>query len=105
MFNCLFKKYSKNIRYVDIVLVETHLLMFYMDIKIPTKFSNNIIQHTLSVRLGIRKFILVADMPKEATIKRLRKKCEKVLKITRCIKIREDRKNYKIIKSLVKKFQ
>ena len=105
--------YSKNIakildKHVDIVLVGDSMANVLYGHKNTHKISlNNIIQHTLSVRLGIRKSILVADMPKGSynNQKIAEKNAKKVIKITRCdaIKLESDRKNYKIIKSLVKK--
>ncbi len=105
--------YSKNIaqildKHVDIVLVGDSMANVLYGHKNTHKISlNNIIQHTLSVRLGIRKSILVADMPKGSynNQKIAEKNAKKIIKITRCdaIKLESDRKNYKIIKSLVKK--
>ena len=53
--------------------------MFYMDIKIHIKLSlENIIQHSKSVKMGIKKSLLVVDMPKGTynNYKICRKKCK-----------------------------
>ena len=84
--------YSKNIakildKHVDIVLVGDSMANVLYGHKNTHKISlNNIIQHTLSVRLGIRKSILVADMPKGSynNQKIAEKNAKKVIKITRC---------------------
>ena len=61
--------YSKSIakildKYVDIILVGTQWLMFCMVIKNTHKITlDNIIQHSASVKMGIKIFIVV-DMPK-----------------------------------------
>ena len=76
--------YSKNIakildKHVDIVLVGDSMANVLYGHKNTHKISlNNIIQHTLSARLGIRKSILVADMPKGSyNNQKIAEKCEK----------------------------
>ena len=62
--------YSKNIakildRYVDIVLVGDSMANVLYGHKNTHQISlENIIQHTLSVKRGIKKSLLVVDMPK-----------------------------------------
>ena len=67
----------------------------------------NIIQHTLSVKMGVKKSLLVVDMPKGSyeNINSAKKNIKFVIKKTKCdaIKIESNKKNYKIIKALVKK--
>ena len=67
----------------------------------------NIIQHTLSVKMGVKKSLLVVDMPKGTykNEKSAEKNAKLVIKKTKCdaIKLESNKKNYKIIKILVKK--
>ena len=62
--------YSKNIaqildKYCDIVLVGDSLANVLYGMKNTHKISlNTIIQHSISVRKGIKKSLLVVDMPK-----------------------------------------
>ena len=70
----------------------------------------NIIQHTLSVKKGVRKSLLVVDMPKGTyeNKKVALNNAKLIMKKTRCdaVKLESNKKNYKIIKSLVnEKFQ
>ena len=66
---------------------------------------DNIIQHTLSVKKGLKKPLLVVDMPKGTYAnKRLAKKNARlILKLTKCdaVKLESNSKNYAIIKELV----
>ena len=68
---------------------------------------DNIIQHTISVKKGVKKSLLVVDMPKGtySSIEQAHKNVKKILSKTRCdaIKLESDKKNYNIIRSLVKK--
>ena len=67
----------------------------------------NIIQHTLSVRKGVKKSLLVVDMPKGTynNVLSAFKNSKFILKKTKCdaVKLESNKKNYKIIKFLVKK--
>ena len=68
---------------------------------------DNIIQHTQSVKMGIKKSLLVVDMPK-GTYKNTKiafKNVKMLIKKTGCdaIKIENDKNNYKIIEYLTKK--
>ena len=66
----------------------------------------NIIQHTLSVKKGVNKSLLVVDMPKGTyTSENIAKKNANLLiKLTGCdaVKIESNNKNFKIINTLVK---
>ena len=65
---------------------------------------NNIIQHALSVEKGIKKSLLVVDLPKGTyTDERIAKKnALKIMKETRsdAVKLESNKKNFKIIKTL-----
>ena len=67
----------------------------------------NIIQHSLSVKMGIKKSLLVVDMPKGSyeNIKIAFNNAKKIMKKTKCdaVKLESNKKNYKIIENLVKK--
>ena len=67
----------------------------------------NIIQHTLSVKMGVKKSLLVVDMPKDSysNIKDALKNIKLVIKKTGCdaVKLENYKDNYKIIELLVKK--
>ncbi len=75
--------YSKSIskildEYCDIVLVGDSLANVLYGYKDTHKISlNNIIQHSTSVRKGIKKSLLVVDMPKNTygDIRSAKKKC------------------------------
>ena len=62
--------YSKNTakildKYCDIILVGDSMANVLYGHKNTHKINlENIIQHTLSVRMGVKKTLLVADMPK-----------------------------------------
>ena len=62
----------------------------------------NIIQHTISVKKGVKKSLLVVDMPKNSynNYKSAIKNAKLILKKTKCdaIKLESNKKNYKIIK-------
>ena len=104
--------YSKNIakildKYVDIVLVGDSMANVLYGHKNTHKISlDSIIQHTKSVKMGIRKSMLIVDMPKGSynNIKLAIKNSKLVMKKTNCdaIKIESNGKNHKIIKELVK---
>ena len=67
----------------------------------------NIIQHTISVKMGTSKSALIVDMPKGSynNIKIAQKNAKLVIQKTKCdaIKLESNGKNYKIIRELVKK--
>ena len=67
----------------------------------------NIIQHALSVKMGVKKSLLVVDMPKGSynNFQNAKKNAMFIMKTTKCdaIKIESNKSNYKIIEGLVKK--
>ena len=104
--------YSKSIgkildKYVDIVLVGDSLANVLYGHKNTHKITlENIIQHAQSVKMGIKKSLLVVDMPKgtyDSTRKAL-KNAKFIIKKTNCdaVKMENKGKNYKIIKLLTK---
>ena len=105
--------YSKNIakildKFVDIVLVGDSMANVLYGHKNTHNLSlENIIQHTISVKMGVKKSLLVVDMPKGSykNKKLAEKNVKKVMKITGCdaIKLESNKKNFTIIKHLVKK--
>ena len=105
--------YSKNIakildKYVDIVLVGDSMANVLYGHKNTHQISlDSIIQHTKSVKMGTKKSLLVVDMPKGSynNIKSAEKNAKHIINTTKCeaIKIESNKKNYKIIKLLVKK--
>ena len=95
-------------KHVDIVLVGDSMANVLYGHKNTRKISlDNIIQHTLSVKMGIKRSLLVVDMPKDSynSPRSAEINAKKVIKMTKCdaIKIESNKKNYKIIKFLVRK--
>ena len=68
---------------------------------------NNIIQHTVSVKKGIKKSLLVVDMPKDSykIPNKAIKNAKLIMQKTKCdaVKIEDYKDNFKIIELLVKK--
>ena len=105
--------YSKNIskildKYCDIILVGDSMANVLYGLSSTHKISlQNIIDHTLSVKKGIKKSLLVVDMPKGTyeTKKKAEKNAKLILKLTKCdaIKLESNNKNFSIIEMLVKK--
>jgi len=105
--------YSKNIakildKYCDVVLVGDSMANVLYGHKTTHKINlENIIQHTISVKMGIKKSLLVVDMPKGTytSSSTALKNATRIIKQTRCdaIKLESNKKNYKIIEALVKK--
>ena len=105
--------YSKNIakildKYCDIILVGDSMANVLYGHKTTRKLSlDNIIQHTESVKLGVKKSLLVVDMPMGTykTPKIAEKNAKLILKKTGCdaVKIESNKKNFKIINVLVNK--
>ena len=103
--------YSKNIarildKYCDIVLVGDSMANVLYGLKNTHEISlDNIIQHTLSVKKGIKKSLLVVDMPKGSYVnKKVAKKNAKlILNSTKCdaVKLESNSKNFTIIRELV----
>ena len=105
--------YSKNIariidKYMDIVIIGESMANVLYGHKNTHKINlENIIQHTISVKMGIKKSLLVVDMPKGTyeNFKSAEKNVKLVIKKTGCdaVKIESNKKNYKIIEKLTKK--
>ena len=105
--------YSKSIakildNYCDIILVGDSMANVLYGLKTTHKLTiENVIQHTLSVKKGIKKSLLIVDMPKNSynNIKTAEKNAKLIVKSTGCdaIKIESNKKNFNIIKHLVKK--
>ena len=103
--------YSKNIakildKYVDIVLVGDSMANVLYAHKNTHKLTlENIIQHTNSVKKGIKKSLLVVDMPKNSysNLEKAKKNAKLIMKLTKCdaVKLESNKKNYKIIEKLV----
>ena len=105
--------YSKNIakildKHVDIILVGDSMANVLYGYKNTFRITlENIIQHTLSVKMGVKNSLLVADMPKGTyeNIKVALKNANSIIKKTKCdaVKLESNKKNYKIIEKLVNK--
>ena len=105
--------YSKNIakildKFMDIVLVGDSMANVLYGHKNTHKINlKNILDHTISVRMGVSKSLLVVDMPKGSykNTKEAQKNANYVIKKTKCdaIKLESNGKNHKIIKYLVSK--
>ena len=95
--------YSKNIakildKYVDIILVGDSMANVLYGHKNTHKISlDNIIQHAISVKKGVKKSLLVVDMPKGSyeNIKDA-KKCKDYYQKNKCdaLKLESNKKNY-----------
>ena len=104
--------YSKNIakildNYCDIILVGDSMANVLYGHKNTHKITlENMIEHTASVRLGIKKSLLVVDMPLGSykDLNQALKNARFLIKKTKCdaVKIENFKKNYKIIDFLVK---
>ncbi len=105
--------YSKSIakildKYCDIILVGDSMANVLYAQKNTHKISmDNIIQHTLSVKSGVKKSLLVVDMPKGSysNSNTALKNARLILKKTRCdaVKLENYKNNFKIIKYLVQR--
>ena len=105
--------YSKNIakildKYCDIVLVGDSMANVLYGQKNTHKIDmKNIIQHTLSVKLGVKKSLLVVDRPKDSynNPKTAIRNAKLIIKKTSCdaVKLENYKNNANIIKHLVKK--
>ena len=105
--------YSKSIakildEYCDIILVGDSMANVLYGQKNTHKINmQNIIQHTQSVKLGIKKSLLIVDMPKGTynSPGQAYKNAKLMIKKTKCdgIKLENFKNNFKIIKYLVKK--
>ena len=105
--------YSKNIakildKNVDIILVGDSMANVLYGHENTHKITlENIIQHTLSVKKGVKKSLLVVDMPKGTykNSKIAEKNVKLVVSKTGCdaVKIESNKANHNIIKNLVQK--
>ena len=105
--------YSENIakildKFCDIILVGDSMANVLYGHNNTHKITlDNIIQHTLSVQKGVKKSLLVVDMPKGTynNPKKALNNARLIMKKTKCdaIKIESNKKNFKIIEILVKK--
>ena len=104
--------YSKNFakildKYCDIILVGDSMGNVLYGMKDTSKITlETIIQHGIAVRKGVKKSLLVIDMP-QGTYKNSQKalsNAKLIVKKTRCdaVKIESNNKNFNIIKILVK---
>ena len=104
--------YSKSIakildKYCDIILVGDSMANVLYGHENTHKINlDNMIQHTLSVRKGVQKSLLVVDMPKGSysNPNKALKNARIIMKKTKCdaIKLENYKKNYKVIELLVK---
>ena len=105
--------YSKSIakildKHIDIVLVGDSMASVLYGHKNTHKIKlENIIQHTVSVKMGIKKSLLVVDMPKGSynNVRSAEKNVKLVFSKTGCeaVKIESNKKNFNIIQALTKK--
>ena len=104
--------YSKNIakildKYCDIILVGDSVANVLYGMKNTSQVTlDAIIQHGISVRKGIRKSLLVVDMPKGSykNPNQAKRNAKLIFKKTNCdaVKIESNNKNFKIIKEIKK---
>jgi len=104
--------YSKNFakildKHCDIILVGDSMANVLYGMKNTHKIKlNTIIQHGISVRKGIKKSLLVVDMPKGSykNPSQAKKNAKLIYKETNCdaVKIESNNKNYKIIREITK---
>ncbi len=105
--------YSKNLakildKYCDIVLVGDSMANVLYGHNNTHKITlENIIQHSVSVRKGVSKSLLVVDMPKGTynNPKSAERNVKFVIRKTGCdaVKLENNKNNFKIIKKLVEK--
>ena len=104
--------YSKNIASIldnicDIVLVGDSLGSVLYNYKSTREVSlNTMIEHSKSVRMGIKKSLMVVDMPHNTyrNPKEALKNAKKIILKTRCdaVKLEGGKKIYNIVKTLTK---
>tara|TARA_B100000963_G_C22574022_1_gene647493 strand:- start:40 stop:837 length:798 start_codon:yes stop_codon:yes gene_type:complete len=95
-------------RYCDIILVGDSMASVLYGFDNTHKITlDNIIQHTLSVKKGVKKSLLVVDMPKNTykNKKTALKNAKLIMKKTKCdaVKLESNSRNSKIIRSLIDK--
>ena len=104
--------YSKTVakildKYCDIVLVGDSMANVLYGSNDTHKIKlENMVQHSISVRKGVKKSLLVVDMPKNTYNNRsdAKKNAKKIINLTKCdaVKIESNSNNYNIINALVK---
>ena len=104
--------YSKNFakildNHCDIILVGDSMANVLYGMKNTHKISlETIIQHSVSVKKGVKKSLMVVDMPKGSYKNPIqaKKNAKLILKKTSCdaVKIESNNKNFKIIKEIIK---
>ena len=104
--------YSKNFakildKYCDIILVGDSMANVLYGMKNTHQITiETIIQHSISVRKGVKKSLMVVDMPKGTydNIKQAKKNAKLIFKKTSCdaVKVESNNKNFKIIKKITK---
>jgi 3-methyl-2-oxobutanoate hydroxymethyltransferase len=104
--------YSKNFakildNHCDIILVGDSMANVLYGMKNTHQITlENIIQHSVSVKKGIKKSLMVVDMPKGSydSPALAKKNAKLIYKKTRCdaVKIESNNKNFKIIREIVK---
>ena len=104
--------YSKNIakildNHCDIVLVGDSMANVLYGLEDTHKLNlETVINHTLSVKKGIKKSLLIVDMPKGTynNKKKAKKNAKSIMKLTKCdaVKLESNKKNFNIVKELVK---
>ena len=104
--------YSKNIasildNYCDLILVGDSLGSVLYNYKSTREVNlSTMIEHSKSVRMGIKKSLMIVDMPHNTyrTPKEAVKNAKQIMKKTKCdgVKLEGGKKIYEIIKSLVK---
>ena len=104
--------YSKNVasildNFCDIILVGDSLGSVLYNYKSTREVSlNTMIEHSKSVRMGIKKSLMVVDMPHNTyrNSKEALKNAKKIISNTKCdaVKLEGGKKIYKIVKFLTK---
>jgi len=104
--------YSKNFakildKHCDIILVGDSVANVLYGMKNTHQVTlDNIIQHSISVRKGIKKSLLVVDMPKGSykNPSQAKRNAKLIFKKTNCdaVKIESNNKNFKIIREIIK---
>ena len=94
-------------KYCDIILVGDSVATAFYGMKNTKEIKlDTMIGHSISVRKGTKKSIMVFDMPFNTyrNIKEAKKNARKIFKETHCdaIKLESNGKNFNILKSLVK---
>ena len=103
--------YSKNIakildNYCDIILVGDSMAnVLYGDENTHNINLDSIIKHTISVKKGVKKSLLVVDMPKGSynSENNAIRNAKLLIRLTKCdaVKIESNKKNFRIINKLV----